>query len=424
MDAVNFVLTPPETMVEEEKETQYLLLMGDIGGFYGVTQDDLLAALKNSQNLKELHVGLVSPGGSIWDAMTMYNLIKAHPAKTKVHILGFCASAATYLACAFDEVSISRSALYMIHKAESGAWGNSDVLKHEAQVLEQHDKVLVDIYAQKTGLEPATIKRLMKKEGWLEPKEALELGFVDEVVDEITLEYDAELVGRYMGNDFYYWDHQAQTNDFKNRLVSKGLSPLNKSFINQITMEKTTNKGLWNTVVKPVLAKFGISLEGKDEEALAAEVEKNVQNHQSKGIQAAVTEQLGNMVEPLALAVKALLENDPQNSQRMLQLNQEALKGVFNSQFDARKAEWDQEKAGLVKEINNLKLMKSGGGDPNANGSLGNLLPGTQPQTPANIESKLAQVQALEDEGKLPEGYTAQMKKGMMGQGTQQGTQE
>jgi ATP-dependent protease ClpP protease subunit len=50
----------------------------------------------------DLHIN--SPGGFVFDAVAMFEALRAHPARVVTHIDGLAASAASYLALAGDEV--------------------------------------------------------------------------------------------------------------------------------------------------------------------------------------------------------------------------------------------------------------------------------------------------------------------------------
>ena len=61
--------------------------------------------------------------------------------------------------------------------------GNSSEIADAAELLERLTKQMVDIYARRSMLEASEIyERIRRQEWWLTAAEALEVGFVDEVI--------------------------------------------------------------------------------------------------------------------------------------------------------------------------------------------------------------------------------------------------
>ncbi len=112
----------------------------------------------------DLHIN--SPGGSVFEGLTMYALLKAHPAKITTHIDGLAASIASIIALAGDEVEIAEGGMMMIHDASLATQGNSRQLRKDAELLEQISESLTDIYVSRTGRSRAAIREEMIAETW------------------------------------------------------------------------------------------------------------------------------------------------------------------------------------------------------------------------------------------------------------------
>ena len=84
--------------------------------------------------------------------------LREHPANIIAHIDGLAASAATFVAMAADRVVMNKGALFMIHKAWTFAYGNSDELVALADLLDKIDGTLVQTYADRTKQDPKTIE--------------------------------------------------------------------------------------------------------------------------------------------------------------------------------------------------------------------------------------------------------------------------
>src|SRR5690606_18124282 len=68
----------------------------------GVTAKRVSAALR-AIGEKPVTVLINSPGGDFFEGVTIYNMLRAHPSKVTVQILGIAASAASVIAMAADE---------------------------------------------------------------------------------------------------------------------------------------------------------------------------------------------------------------------------------------------------------------------------------------------------------------------------------
>lgn len=141
--------------------------------------------LKNlDKSVNEITVRINSPGGDVFDGISIYNRLKQHPAKVIVQIDGLAASIASIIALAGDEVVIGEGALYMIHLPWTFAMGNRNELDNTINRLMDVEEQLVSIYAKKSGLGRAEIKAMLEKETWLDADQAIEQGFVDKKADE------------------------------------------------------------------------------------------------------------------------------------------------------------------------------------------------------------------------------------------------
>lgn len=140
-----------------------------------------------------------SLGGDVKEALSISNIISARGQVT-AHIVGFCASAATWLCYAADKVVINDDCAFLIHKCSSliDEWGmkNADEiddlierLKSEKKSNEAIDLLIAQKYVKHADGK-ITLKdtlKLMKENRWILPEEALSLGLVDEVSTEHTI---------------------------------------------------------------------------------------------------------------------------------------------------------------------------------------------------------------------------------------------
>lgn len=148
------------------------------GGVSAITFAKELATLKD---VATIHLRINSPGGDVFAARAMEQIMREHPARIVAHIDGYAASAASYVALAADEVLISQGGMYMIHKAWTIAFGNADDMKKSAALLDQVDESLVATYAAETGQDPEQLREWMAAETWFSADDAVKYGFADAI---------------------------------------------------------------------------------------------------------------------------------------------------------------------------------------------------------------------------------------------------
>ena len=79
---------------------------------------------------------------------------------------------------------MNKGALFMIHKAWTFAYGNSDELVATADLLDKIDGTLVQTYADRTKQDPKTIEEWMSAETWFTADEAVSNGFADRIAED------------------------------------------------------------------------------------------------------------------------------------------------------------------------------------------------------------------------------------------------
>lgn len=155
-------------------------------GYWGVTAKQFIGDLK-AIDATTIKLAINSPGGSVFDALAIYNALRQHPANVEVTIMGVAASAASVIAMAGNTVVMPENAFMMIHNPLNMAYGNADDLREMADVLDKIGASLIGIYAKRTGLPEDEIKALLDAETWLNAEEAVLKGFADELQAELKV---------------------------------------------------------------------------------------------------------------------------------------------------------------------------------------------------------------------------------------------
>lgn len=149
----------------------------------GVAPESFVKAVYAVDPSHTINLRVNSPGGSVFAARAMEQALRAHKGKVVVHIDGLAASAATFVSMAGDEIVMSKGAMFMIHKAWTGMWGNAEDLRKEADLLDKIDGTLAETYADKTGKDITAIAEWMAAETWFTAQEALDAGFATSIAE-------------------------------------------------------------------------------------------------------------------------------------------------------------------------------------------------------------------------------------------------
>ena len=127
-------------------------------------------------------VWIHSPGGDVFAAAQIYNMLMEYPGDVTVKIDGIAASAASVIAMAGTKVLISPLGMIMIHNPSMLAIGDSEEMRKAIDMLAEVKESIINSYEIKTGLSRAKISHLMDGETWMSAKKAVELGFADGIL--------------------------------------------------------------------------------------------------------------------------------------------------------------------------------------------------------------------------------------------------
>ncbi|HWT21646.1 MAG TPA: head maturation protease, ClpP-related [Variovorax sp.] len=148
----------------------------------GFTSKRMSAALR-SMGKGPVTVAINSPGGDMFEGISMYSMLREHPGEVTIKVMGLAASAASVLAMAGDTIQIARPGFFMIHNAWVMVAGNRNDLIEVAQTLKPFDDAMADVYAARTGEDQKAMTKLMDRESWIGGSAAVEQGFADALLD-------------------------------------------------------------------------------------------------------------------------------------------------------------------------------------------------------------------------------------------------
>ncbi|WP_068115244.1 head maturation protease, ClpP-related [Tropicimonas marinistellae] len=147
----------------------------------GVTSKRVASALR-AIGEQEVFVDINSPGGDFFEGVAIYNLLRLHPAKVTVRILGMAASAASVISMAGDSVQIGKAGFVMVHNAWVVAIGNRHDMREAADTLETFDEAMTSVYSDRAGVKASAAARWMDDETWFNGEDAIAAGLADSLL--------------------------------------------------------------------------------------------------------------------------------------------------------------------------------------------------------------------------------------------------
>ena len=108
-------------------------------------------------------------GGSVKEAIGIYNVLQRCPATVIAYIDGFACSAASVIAMAADKVIMPRNTAMLIHNASGGACGTANDLRKAADDLDVINRAAIQSYTMHAGdkLPADELQKMLDAETWL-----------------------------------------------------------------------------------------------------------------------------------------------------------------------------------------------------------------------------------------------------------------
>lgn len=150
--------------------------------------------LEKLENVKELRVRINSYGGDVFAGHSILNSIKNFKKKNdclvKTIVDGVAASAASVVLQAGDQRIVPSNTMVMVHDPAIGVCGyiNEAKLKQYMDALIPIKESIIEAYHERSGKDKLEIANIMKDETWMTAAKAIELGFADQLDEDIDLD--------------------------------------------------------------------------------------------------------------------------------------------------------------------------------------------------------------------------------------------
>lgn len=144
-----------------------------------------LLFLHSEDPKKDIYFYINSPGGSVYDALAIYDTMQFVSNDIQTFGIGVQASAAAFLLSSGTKGKrfVLPNATVMIHQPSSGTRGKVTDQEIDLRESLRIKELLESIMAKNTGQKRAKIHEDMERDKWLNAAEALEYGIVDQIID-------------------------------------------------------------------------------------------------------------------------------------------------------------------------------------------------------------------------------------------------
>jgi ATP-dependent protease ClpP protease subunit len=159
----------------------YELIGEDVWTGDGVTAKLVKQQLDQAPQCSDILLRINSPGGDVFEAIAIVNLLRSQKKPIEVRVDGLAASAASIIAMAGDKIIMAPNAMMMIHNAWTFCVGEAAELRRTADELEKISGVIAGTYVRRTKHQLSEITAMMDAETWMTADEALTGGFATEV---------------------------------------------------------------------------------------------------------------------------------------------------------------------------------------------------------------------------------------------------
>ena len=173
--------------------------------FLGTQVDDDIANRLCSQILllaaedpvKDIHLYINSPGGSVTAGMAIYDTMVLAPCDVATYAMGLAASMGEFLLAAGTKGK--RYALpharIMMHQPSAGIGGSAADIAIQAEQFALTKKEMNRLNAEFTGQTLERVETDADRDRWFTASEALEYGFVDHIITSVSVNGDGPGAG-------------------------------------------------------------------------------------------------------------------------------------------------------------------------------------------------------------------------------------
>jgi ATP-dependent Clp protease protease subunit len=143
-----------------------------------------LLFLDNQDSKKDIYLYINSPGGSVYDALAIYDTMNFVKADVQTVGIGVQASAAAFLLSSGTKGKrfILPNGTVMIHQPSSGTRGKVTDQEIDLKESLRVKNLLEELMAKNTGQKKSQIHEDMERDRWMTAEEAKKYGLIDGII--------------------------------------------------------------------------------------------------------------------------------------------------------------------------------------------------------------------------------------------------
>jgi ATP-dependent Clp protease protease subunit len=144
-----------------------------------------LLFLDNEDTKKDIFLYINSPGGSVYDALAIYDTMQYVKSDVQTVGIGVQASAAAILLSSGTKGKrfLLPNATVMIHQPSSGTRGKVTDQEIDLREALRVKRLIEEIMAKNTGQTPKKIHEDMERDFWMTAKESVKYGLADKIIE-------------------------------------------------------------------------------------------------------------------------------------------------------------------------------------------------------------------------------------------------
>lgn len=171
------------------KKVKKILLYGEISEWGENSARRFMERFNEAaKDASEIHLHIHSPGGSVFEGIVIYNLIKSSKVPVYGYVDGICASMAVDVFMACKKRYMCRNSFTMTHSAYTCICGNADDLRKAAVLLEEIELEFKKVLADITGKTPEELSAWFVGDNWFSARMAHDNKLIDGIVEPVELE--------------------------------------------------------------------------------------------------------------------------------------------------------------------------------------------------------------------------------------------
>ena len=143
-----------------------------------------LLFLESENPKKEISFYINSPGGIVWSGLAIYDTMQYISSEIMTICIGQAASAGSLLLTAGSKdmrFSLPNSRI-MVHQPSGGYQGQVTDIEIHTNEIKKTKKRLNEIYSKHTGKKIDEIEKIMERDKYFSPEEAIKFGLIDKIV--------------------------------------------------------------------------------------------------------------------------------------------------------------------------------------------------------------------------------------------------